>query len=271
MSLIDTCRKLKVSSGIEALRLSALAALLMASLLIAEAGHARGGGSGGSSGGASSLLSGETQFGLVFGVSQSIQDDLNNLATRANSRANVGPITTGSLNSAWELGAQFGFRVNGSMIFLLLRPTYFMETTAGTGSDGSYNYGVTGFTVFPIMRLVPLENDFMKFFLNIGLGYGRATTKIDEGSAHVEAVGDTFGTLIGMGAEFCITAVQCISFEGNYRYLLLERSLVTSTSGTFASNSVTTPVLNKELELDGTDMQIRMGGLQFLAGYIIHY
>jgi hypothetical protein len=235
---------------------------MMTGFAVTPSAHAARGGGGGS---------GEMQFGIVAGLSQTAQDGMNLLATRANSRAGVGPVSTPALNSAYEFGIQYGYRFSGSMFSLLFRPTYFMETSTGSGTGGSYNYGVTGITFFPILRLVPLENDFMKFFLNMGLGYGQANSKIEEGSAQVSATGSAFGTLVGLGAEFCMTPVHCLSLEGNYRYLVMERNIASDATGTFASNSISQATTNREVELDGDDLKIRMGGLQFLAGYIIHF
>lgn len=273
MSTFETSRKQGISTQNES-RARGRRLALTASMAIAltlglspqRAEAARGGG------GASGFFGGDSEFGIVGGVTQSTQDALNLLITRANSRTGAGPITTAALNSAYELGAQFGYRISGTIFTVLFRPSYFLESTTGTGTDGSYNYNVSGITFFPILRMIPLENDIMKFFLNIGLGYGRATTKIEEGPRSVEAVGDAFGTLIGLGAEFCITGSQCISFEGNYRYLSMDRNIVTSSTGTWdASNSLSQATANRELELDGDDLKIRMGGMQFLAGYIIHF
>ncbi len=238
------------------------ACLILITLSTAPLAQAARGGGGGS---------GEMQFGIIAGVSQTTQDGMNLLATRANARTGVGPVSTGALNSAYEFGIQYGYRFSGSMFSLLFRPTYFMETTTGSGTGGSYNYGVTGFTFFPILRLVPLENEFMKFFLNLGLGYGQASSKIEEGSAQVSATGSAFGTLVGLGAEFCMTPVHCISLEGNYRYLTMDRNIASDASGTFASDSISQATTNREVELDGDDLKVRMGGLQFLAGYIIHF
>lgn len=218
------------------------------------------------------LGGGETHFGVLLGVTQSAQDNINSLINRANYRAGAGPITTGTLTSGYELAVQFGYRLQGSSYALIIRPSYFTQSSNGSGTDGSYNYGVSGLTLFPILRLTPLENDFMKFFMNIGVGYGTATTKIEEASAKATAVGSAFGSLVGLGAEFCLTASSCFSVEGNYRYLLMERNLIDSTSGTFnAGSGIYAPGTNKELELDGFDFQTRMSGLQFLFGYILHY
>lgn len=266
MSLIDTVKNMKVRSCFETRFIGAVLTALAMMSASGSAEAARGGGG---------LLGGESQFGLVGGVTQSSQDALNLLISRANSRSGVGPVTTAALNSAYELGVQYGYRFNGTMFSILFRPSYFLESSTGAGTGGGYNYSVQGITFFPILRMIPLENDFMKFFLNIGLGYGRATSKIEEGTANVEAVGDAFGTLIGLGAEFCITAAQCISLEGNYRYLSMDRNIVTGGTGTSsfsgAGNSLSQADTNKEVELDGDDLKIRMGGMQFLAGYIIHF
>jgi len=267
MSLIDTAKNMKVWSCFET---GFIGAALTALAMMSASGSAEA-----ARGGASGLFGGESQFGLVGGITQSSQDGLNLLITRANSRTGVGPITTSALSSAYELGVQYGYRFSGTMFSILFRPSYFLESSTGAGTGGGYNYSVQGITFFPILRMIPLENDIMKFFLNIGLGYGRATTKIEEGTASVEAVGDAFGTLIGLGAEFCITAAQCISLEGNYRYLSMDRNIVTGGTGTSsfsgAGNSLSQADTNKEVELDGDDLKIRMGGMQFLAGYIIHF
>ena len=243
---------------------ASLSAIIFPLLLMSPAANAaRGGGGGG--------LGGDSSFGIVVGVSQSAQDQMNTLVSRANTRATSGPVSTPALNSAWELGLQYGYRFSGTMYALLIRPTYFFENSNGSGKDGGYNYGVTGFTVFPMLRIIPLENDFMHFFMQIGLGYGNATTKIEEGNSSAHGVGSAFGAMAGLGAEFCITPSQCLSLEGNYRYMTMDRNIASDASGTFASDSLSRAAQNRELELDGDDLQVRMGGLQFLAGYAIHF
>lgn len=226
--------------------------------------------------GGGGLGGGSHSFGVFGGLTQASQDNLNTLSTRANARTGVGPISTPAQNGAYEAGLQYGYRFSGTIFSILMRPSYFYSAANGTGANnaGNYNYSVTGFTIFPILRLIPLENDFMKFIMQFGLGYGRATTKIEEGPGQVTAVGDAFGTLLGLGAEFCLTASQCISLEGNYRYLTMERNIATSASGTWASGpngSLSRAAENKEVELDDDDLKVRMGGLQFLVGYTIHF
>jgi hypothetical protein len=226
---------------------------------------ARGGFGGGGG------LGGDNQFSIVGGVSNSGQDQINTMISRSNARATSGPISTPAINGAYELGVQYGYRFSGTMYAILLRPTFFYAKASGSGKDGSYNYGVTGFTVFPMLRLYPLENELMKFFLQIGMGYGRANSSIEEGAGNLNAVGDAFGTSMGLGAEFCVTASQCFSLEANYRYMTMERNIATDASGTWATGSLSQAQTNQEVELDGDDLMVRMGGLQFLAGYVIHF
>ena len=234
--------------------------LLLLIVAAASFAHAaRGGGGGGS-----------FQLGVVGGLTNTTQDYLNLLQSRANTRA--GGISTGALNSAYEAGLQAGYRFSGSMTALLLRPTFFYQKASGGNSGGDYNYGVTGFTVFPILRLYPLENDLMRFFVQFGLGYGRSTTTIQEQTSELTAVGNAFGTLMGMGAAFCFNDTHCITVEGNYRYLTMERNVVSDTNGpTFNTNGISQGGKNQELEMDGDDVFIRMGGMQFLFGYTINF
>ena len=222
-------------------------------------------------GSASSVLGGgSTQIGIVGGVINTNQDYLNTLQSRANVRG-TGGISTAQLNSAYELGIEIGYRFSGTIITALLRPSIFYEKQNGGNSTGSFDYGVQGFTVFPILRLYPLENDFVKFFIQFGLGYGSATTTVQESQANLTAQGSAFGTLTGLGAEFCFTASHCMTVEANYRYLIMERNIVTESGGTFASGSVSNATVNQEFEIDGTDATVRMSGLQFLGGYTYHF
>lgn len=230
---------------------------LALTVLSSSLAHAKGGTGGGSS------------IGIQLGVTASSQEHMNTLIQRANSR--VGGISTNSLNSAYEVSGTYGYRFDGSIIALLFRPSFFYAKADGSGGGQPYNYGVTGFTIFPMMRIVPLENDWLKFFMQVGVGYGRSNGSIEEGSAKVEFEGSAFGSQAGLGAEFCYTANHCATIEGNYRYLTMERNTVTSTSGTFASGSLSQNAAGQEVEMDGTDLAVRMSGLQFLVGYTYNF
>lgn len=208
-------------------------------------------------------------IGFKAGVVTTDQEHLNTLITRANTRE--GGISTGQLSSAYEAAAFYAYRFSGSIYQLQLRPSYFYQSEEGTGASGAHEYSVTGFTVFPIFRLYPLENDFMKFFMQIGLGYGRANTDIKEGSFTAKGAGGAFGSLVGLGAEFCFTENHCIDFEGNYRYLTMERNIATSVNGTPGTGSLSQAGKDQELELDNTDLAARFTGLQFLMGYTMYF
>lgn len=222
---------------------------------------ARGGG-----GAAASLSGGSMAMGLMAGIVNTSQDDMNTLITRANQRA--GGISTGQLNQAYEGSAFFMDRISGSMFALQLRPSYFYQSQTGTDSSGNaYNYSVKGFTIFPMLRMYPLENDLMKFYMQIGMGYGQITGEINEGSAVASFTSGGFGSMVGMGAEFCLTPSSCFNFEGDYRYLTFSRSISSGSAGTFATGSLTQYAKGQEIEMDASDLATRMGGLMFMMGY----
>lgn len=212
---------------------------------------------------------GEIAIGFNGGTVSSRQEHLNTLVQRANTRD--GGISASDLDGAYEAALFFMYRFSGSIYALMLRPSYFYAVEKGTGGSGTYKYGVTGFTIFPTFRIYPLENDFMRFFMQIGLGYGRANTDVQEGTASVKGVGGAFGTALGLGSEFCITPAHCITVEGNYRYLNIERNIATQSSGTFAGNSLSQATKDREIEMDSTDVAVRMSGMQFLFGYAMYF
>lgn len=167
------------------------------------------------------------------------------------------------------------YRFTGTIYALQLRPSFFYQRSEGTGSGGAFNYGVQGYTVFPIFRLYPLENEFMKFYMQIGVGYGHVDGNIEENNStapthgSVNFSGGAFGSLLGLGAEFCYSNVHCFSFEGNYRYLNYARVLATSTSGSFntSGGSLSQYGKGQEVELDGQDLSANMSGLVAMMGY----
>jgi hypothetical protein len=107
----------------------------------------------------------------------------------------------------------------------------------------------------------------MKFYIQAGLGYGELKGEVIEAGAIAAFKGSTFGSMIGLGAELCVAPSHCFNFEGNYRYMTVDKSLVTDSSGTFASNSLSQYGPNQELEIDGHDLATKMGGLVLLTGY----
>lgn len=241
--------------GLEALWLAGLMALALW-----PTSHALGAGGGGG---------GDISLAINLSLVTSSQDDLNNLQQRANTRD--GGITAGQLKNAYEGSVDFGYRINGGIYALHFRPAYFFQSESGTGSSGSYKYGVTGYSFFPILRIYPLENDVMKFFLQVGLGYGFMNGEIQEGEAQVKFQGSAYGSLVGLGAEFVIGGGHSIRVEGNVRYLGIQRNTAKSASGTFAANSLSQAETDREVELDSTDLSTTMSGIQALIGYVMTF
>lgn len=222
-----------------------------------------------------STLNGSSSIGLFAGIVNSAQDSLNDMQQRANTRE--GGITTSQLTQAWEVAGHITYRYSGTIWAIQIRPSYFYERADGHGTSGSFTYGVTGWTVFPILKMYPLENDFMKFYMQAGLGYGQVTAFVNEGqdasghNRHVDFGSGAFGSTVGLGAEFAYSPSHAFSLECNYRYLNFQRNIVTSSSGSFASGSLTQYGKGQEVELDSNDLAVKMGGLQFLAGYSYYF
>jgi hypothetical protein len=231
---------------------------------LARVGSSTTGNRGGLSG-----MGGWGAVGLYGGIVNTSQGDLNMLQQRANTASSI---STGQLNQAYELAAFYQYRISGTMYAFHVRPSYFYERQDGSGAAGAYTYGVTGWTVFPMLRMYPLESDFMKMYIQFGLGYGSANGMITEGQGNdVKFSGSAFGTNIGLGAEFCLTNEHCFALEGNYRYMSMDRNIVSSSNGSFAANSLSQYGKGQELELDGNDLSVKMGGLMFLAGYMFYF
>lgn len=214
---------------------------------------------------ANAAQSGGHALGFNLSLINASQNDMNELIKRSNTSA--GGISTSELNQAYEAQAFYMYRFSGTMFALQFRPSYFYQVQDGSGSGQSYDYELTGFTIFPIFRLYPLESDIMKFYMQAGLGYGRINGKIKEADASVEFAGGGFGSIVGLGSEFCFTPNHCLMVEGNYRYLTIERLRATGASGSFRSDSLSQAQKGQEVELDNNDVSVRMGGLMFVAGY----
>lgn len=224
----------------------------------------------------SAVAAAEMSIGINIGTSSADQDDLNLLITRANTRE--GGISTSSLGSALEVSGHWTYRFDGSMIALQIRPSYFFVSEDGSqaSTQAAYEYSVTGFTIFPIMRFYLLENQFVKFFTQVGVGWGFANGEIKEDSAKVEFSGNQMGNLVGLGAEFCfVSGNHCMTIEGNLRYLPFERMVVDSTSGTFDTAgtpaSINTPVVGQEIEVDNRDLSATFSGIMGVVGYTFYF
>lgn len=240
--------------------------LFFISIVLMVSSHAfaaRGGGGGSFFGGGDSSLS----FGL--GLMTAEQADINR-AIEASGAA-FAPVSTKNMGSGYELHVQYAFRFSSSMFGMVFRPSYYTNSTTGSGSNGSYDYKLTGFTFFPMMRMVPLENSFISFFMQVGLGYGRLNGEVTEGPNSVSFSGGNFGAMGGIGADFCFTGTHCMTLEGNFRYLPIERNIASSGSGTsFPGFSQTSK--DKEVEnADGNDFQTTLSGLLGSISYTFRF
>lgn len=198
------------------------------------------------------------------------QDDFDLLVDRANTRA--GGISTDPLGQGYEFSFMYQYRFSGSMFALGFRPALFSQSSKGSTAGGQdYKYSLSGWTIFPMLKMIPLENDFIKFFMQVGVGYGRLSGAIQEDTAKIEFVGGNFGAISGLGAEFCFSDSHCMVLEGNLRYLPFERNKATKVSGTFAADSLTNAVDAQEVEIENRDLGTTMSGLVANLGYIFTF
>jgi hypothetical protein len=202
-----------------------------------------------------SAAGGGSDFSAGFGVilATPTQDDLNSVTSEINAAESR---SIDKLGSGYELAPYFQFRFSSSMFALQLRPSYFWQNASGSGYDTKLN----GFTVFPILRLYPLENNFIHFYLQTGVGYGRLNGEMSGPNGKVSWAGGAFGALAGLGAEFCFTDAHCMVVEGNIRYLPIERNIVASSSGT--PSGFDTVTNDGELENGNMDVKTTLSGIQ---------
>ncbi|MEK2646577.1 hypothetical protein [Bdellovibrio sp. BCCA] len=240
-----------------------LSTVLLFSVLSAQDAQAQrrfGGGRG---------LSGDMALGIGISTVSAGQNDLNGAIDDAVAAgANVK-----NLGSAWEFYANWSYRFSGTMYAFVFRPSYFMQKTDGSGPGGNYEYNLNGYTVFPIFRIYPLENSFIKFYMQTGLGYGSLNGSITAGSKNLDFKGSAFGAMGGIGVDFCFTDSHCLTVEGNLRYLPIERNI---SSGGNCSTGTDIPGIDqcggsKEVERNGTDLRTTMSGVQGLIGYTMNF
>lgn len=215
-------------------------------LLLPQEASARGGGGGSG-----------MAVGFLISSTSANQSGVNSVAA-----ANGG----GDMSSALEFMPEGEMRFSTSMFAILFRPSYFTQTQ----SKGSLSYSLTGFTLMPMLRLYPLENSFIKFFMQAGLGFGSLTGDLTNSSSSVKFSGSAMGYSAGLGANFCFTDSHCLVIEGNYRYLPIERNVASSASGTVTG--LTQATANKEVEdSNGNDMSTTMSGVQGIIGYRMNF
>jgi len=214
--------------------------------------RSRGGGA------ASAIPSGASSIGIAFSTVSASQDDLNGVATTNSGK---------DMSSAMEVAASWIYRYDRTSYAFVLRPSYFMQST----DSGTTEIKLTGFTVFPMFRIYPLENTFIKFFMQGGLGYGSLKGSMDINSVTADFEGSAFGAVGGMGVDFCFTDAHCLTIEGNIRYLPIERNKVTGGNCSNNVGGTSQCSSGSELETNGKDLQTTMSGIQGLIGYTMAF
>ncbi|MEY4615793.1 MAG: hypothetical protein RJB66_753 [Pseudomonadota bacterium] len=218
-------------------------------------------------------MGGNHSFGTNFSFASPSQDDYDTLISAANTAA--GGISTKPMGQGYELNLQYMYRFSSSMFALIFRPSFFSQSSLGKASNGAkYNYELSGWTFFPTFRLIPLENSFLKFYMQIGLGYGRLNGKIREDNSTIEFSGGNFGGSTGIGAEFCFFADHCFNLEGNFRYLPFERNKATSVNATagWGNGSLTGPPADgQEVEMENRDLGTTLSGMLASIGYTFYF
>ena len=152
-----------------------------------------------------------------------------------------------------------------------LRPAYFTQSASGSGTDGSYNYALKGLSLFPLVRLIPLSNDIIDFYLQAGIGYGKLDGEITNGPRNSSFSGSGFGAQIGLGADFCLVPEHCFGIEGNYRYLPLARNIVKSGTA-LPPYGASQSIPERELEdINGNDVATSMSGISGALNYTFNF
>jgi hypothetical protein len=220
------------------------------------------------SGGSRALKGGTFSIGLGVAMGSYDQEGLNEAIRNAKS---ISAATTGEMNSATEYMGFATYRFANNMVSLQIRPSFFSQSSNGSGTGGSFDYKLTGFTVFPLIRFIPLSNDFIDFYIQGGLGYGKLDGTITNGAREVSFGGSGFGTQIGVGADFCFFPEHCIGVEGNYRYLPVERNKVTSSSGALPDGIGQASPQHELENTSGDDVGTKLSGVTGAITYTFNF
>lgn len=223
-------------------------------------GQSRGGGRRGVS------LSGEHSLTLGIGFIGSEQNNMDDVID-----AQKGSGSLKNFGNAYEYFLQYGIRFDKSWLAFVFRPSFFTQETDGTCTNGNCKSELSGMAFFPMLKMIPLENEFIKLFFQVGLGYGQLEGSIKDGSNNVKFKGSAFGAMGGLGVDFCFTEMSCFSVEGNLRYLPIERNLVTSASGTVTGVTGTASGAEIERNSNSSDLSTTMSGLQGLISYTMMF
>jgi hypothetical protein len=213
---------------------------------------------------------GAFNVGLGVALSTAEQTGINGMIDSA--KAAVGS-SASKLTSATEYVGYITFKFANGYTAIQLRPTLFSQSSSGSGSDGGHDYSLSGFTIFPLARIIPLSNDFIDFYIQGGLGYGKLDGTVKNASREAKFSGSAFGMQAGLGAEFCCVTEHCFNIEGNYRYMPIARNVVSS--GTGPANlpyGTSQAQADKELEDgNGNDVATTLSGISGLISYTFNF
>jgi hypothetical protein len=219
-------------------------------------------------GGKGAFAGGTLSAGLGLGLTTADQSGLNTMISTTKTAV---ASSTSNFSSGLEFMGHITFKFSNNLVAVQFRPTYFQQSTSGSGTDGSHSYDLTGFTLFPLVRLIPLSNDIIDFYMQLGIGYGKLDGSITNGTRKVSFSGSNFGMQAGIGADFCLLADHCFGVEGNYRYLPMERNIVSSASGALPYGT-SQAAKDRELEdLNGSDIGTSMTGISGMLTYSYNF
>ncbi|MFP5519128.1 MAG: hypothetical protein ACLGGX_04450 [Bdellovibrionia bacterium] len=230
------------------------AALVLITTDEAEA-QRRGGGGG-------TFFSGDSSIGFGIALVPASQDDLDKVIDDYNSNNSANTKTFGS---GYEFFANWIYRYQRSDYAFIFRPSYFMQSTSGSGND----LKLTGFTVYPMFRLYALENSFISFFLQAGLGYSSLSGDVELGADKFNFEGSAFGAIGGIGADFCFIEGHCLTVEGNLRYSPIVRNTVEG--GSCTDTATLQCSKGKEFEFNDKDVGTTLSGIQGLIAYTLKF
>lgn len=219
-------------------------------------------------GGKGAFAGGSISLGLGLALATAEQTGMNGLI--ASAKAAVGS-SASSMTSATEYVGYATFKFANGFTAIQLRPSFFSQSSSGSGSDGSHDYSLSGFTIFPLARIIPLSNDLIDFYIQGGLGYGKLDGSAKNGSREAKFSGSAFGVQAGLGAEFCFVPDHCFNIEGNYRYLPIVRNIISSGSG-LAPHGAGPVLPDRELEdLNGNDISTTLSGVSGMISYTYNF
>ncbi len=224
------------------------------------------GGSGGGGGGGGGGANGNMGIGLNIGFINAGESDMNAEISALQAQSNTG---ANQFGNAWEGNVFLSYRLSGSATVLMLRPSYlYYADMSGSG----VKYKLSGFAVFPMMKIILLENQTIKFYTQFGVGYGHVSGRIEESGMTVDFSGGNVGYMFGLGAEFCFVPSHCLNVEGSMRYLPIDRMTVSSSSGAIPTGSKLTQVgTGSELEINQRDFGSSMSGVLGMLGYTMYF